>query len=355
MDCIGIKIFVLYPNDIQWYDAPCRIVVKAGQYMDSKTRVKRAIQLKETSSIPMLYFNRDREQSDIIIDDIGRNFIGENQRLSQWGFEWDRLDGSMGQPKEAVLKEWSELDAYHPPNGKDMFRFDRIHQLIDQYGTDKYYMASFELSGFTIMSFLRGFDQLMMDLVLYPDEVDRLADRVFQYEYDVISSMKDQPYDCIAFYDDWGTQDNLLISPAMWRSVFRPRYQWLFDRAHEMGLDVYFHSCGYIQDILDDFIDMGVDLMNISQPNLYDIEALGQQYGGRVCFVCPVSYQTTSITGTPQDIYRDVKAFVDHLRVKDSGLIGYIEEYGSMGMSEENYQACVQAFCHQGVYPSDAE
>lgn len=84
--------------------------------------------------------------------------------------------------------------------------------------------------------------------------------------------------------------------------------------------------------------------MNISQPNLFDIEALGKEFGGKVCFICPVSYQTTSISGTREEIFRDVQVLKDNLGCFGGGLVGYVEEYSSMGMSAANYQACKDAF-----------
>ena len=113
---------------------------------------------------------------------------------------------------------------------------------------------------------------------------------------------------------------------------------------------MYFHSCGYIHEIIPDLIDAGVDLLNLGQPNLYDIERMGKEFGGSVCFVCPVSYQTTSITGTKEDIYREAGKLVTHLGCFQGGLIGYIEEYHSIGMSDENYHHCINAFRELGVY-----
>ena len=89
-------------------------------------------------------------------------------------------------------------------------------------------------------------------------------------------------------------------------------------------------------------------MLNISQPNLYDIPALGRKYGSKVCFVCPVSYQTTSITGTREQIFADVRQLVEHLGCFNGGLIGYVEEYHSIGMSAKNYQACIDAFTTLG-------
>lgn len=135
-----------------------------------------------------------------------------------------------------------------------------------------------------------------------------------------------------------------MISADTWRKFFKPRYKRQFDLCHSLGMDVYFHCCGYIYDIIEDFIEIGVDMMNISQPNLFDMEQLGRAFGGKVCFVCPVSYQTTSLSGTREDIFRDVKILRDNLGCYHGGLIGYVEEYSSIGMSEENYQACKEAF-----------
>jgi hypothetical protein len=91
-------------------------------------------------------------------------------------------------------------------------------------------------------------------------------------------------------------------------------------------------------------------MLNLSQPNLFDIEKLGVDFGGRVCFVCPVSYQTTSVTGTKEDIYHDVKELINNLGIYNGGLIGYVEEYHSIGISDENYNYCVNAFRKLGKY-----
>jgi hypothetical protein len=58
----------------------------------------------------------------------------------------------------------------------------------------------------------------------------------------------------------------------------------------------------------------------------------------------PISYQTVSIQGTPEEIYAEARRLYDHLAVPAGGFIGYVEEYGVMGMSAENYRACGEAF-----------
>ncbi len=293
--------------------------------------------------VPLYFVNRDIEQSDIVMIDVVRHFLGEKRDLSEWGFRWDRADLTMGQPREPQVREWADLETLRIPDPGDPRRFADIAPARERYG-ERYYVASLVLSGFTLMSFLRGFAPLLTDLYTDRPMVERLADIVFGFEEGIIERLPGRGVDAVSFYDDWGTQSGLIISPALWREFFKPRYRRQFDLAHRSGLDVYFHCCGAVADLVPDLIEIGVDLLNLGQPNLFDIEELGRKFGGRTCFVCPVSYQTTSISGTPEEIRKVVRSYRDNLGRFGGGLIGYIEEYGSIGLSEENYQACVSAF-----------
>ena len=312
-----------------------------------RDQVMKAIEFDEPDYVPVYLFNRDFQDSDIVSFDIQHHFQGPGRDISEWGFRWRRLDETMGQPTDLLVKSWDEFDDWASPDPFRMDRFAGLDAFLAEY-PEHFRLASLALSGFTTMSFLRGFDNLMVDLIDRPDGVMRLADRVFGFENDLIRSLPANSFDAVAFFDDWGTQSGPIISPHLWREVFKPLYLHQFEEVHRRNLYVYFHTCGQVSPIIPDLIECGVDVLNISQPNLYDIPQLGERYGGRVCFVCPVSYQTTSITGTPADIYRDVQEVVDHLGRFNGGLIGYAEEYGSIGMPDENYLACVTAFRELG-------
>ena len=71
---------------------------------------------------------------------------------------------------------------------------------------------------------------------------------------------------------------------------------------------------------------------------------VGRRLRGRQCFLVPISYQTVSIQGTPDEIHAEAQRLYDLLAVAKGGFIGYVEEYGVMGMSTENYLACGEAF-----------
>jgi hypothetical protein len=299
--------------------------------------------------VPILFFNGDREQSDIIMVDVVRHYLGDGEKHSEWGFIWEQRDETMGQPKAPLLTSWERLPDLQIPSGHDSTRFAHVAATQEHFG-ERYYVASLVLTGFTIMTFLRGFESLLVDLYENPDQVERLADVVFGFEEDVIRKLPAHGFQAVAFFDDWGTQRNLIVSPKLWRKVFKPRYERQFALAHSLGLDVYFHCCGYYYAIIRDFVEIGVDLLNISQPNLYDVELLGREFGGEICFVCPVSYRTTAISGGREDIYREAGRLIDSLGRFDGGFVAYVEEYHSIGMPDENYRHCIRAFQELGRY-----
>jgi hypothetical protein len=127
--------------------------------------------------------------------------------------------------------------------------------------------------------------------------------------------------------------------------IFKPRYRRQIDLAHQCGLDVYFHCCGYIYDILPDFVEIDLDIFNPGQPNINGIRRMGQNFSGKMCFACPVSYQTTGISGTKEQIYRETRELVDCLGNYNGGLIGVIpSNVVGLGAKPENVTYMLDAF-----------
>ena len=308
--------------------------------MTRRQLVLDAIAFEAPERIPIWFFNRDHHLGDIMyfVLDIERD--GRNE----WGYEWERLgDGTMGQPTTAVIPTWEDYGSFRVPEPALYERRRRIDAFKADAG-DRYLLAGLGITGFSKYTFLRGFENSMMDFVLEPELTGELLDRIFDFENELIALAAEIGLDGVHFQDDWGTQDSLIISPQTWREFFRPRYEAQFAHAHAMGLQVWFHSCGNVGEIAGDFHDIGVDVMNISQPNVVDTAGVGESLRGRQCFMAPISYQTVSITGTPDQIKEEARRLHSELGAADGGFIGYVEEYGSVGMSEENYQACIQAF-----------
>ena len=128
-----------------------------------REQVRAAIHRRGPEYVPLYFVNRDQELSDIVMIDAVGHFLGEARDRSEWGFAWERLDRTMGQPREPVIREWAKLDSLRVPDPEDPARFAQVAPTRERYG-ERYYCASLVLSGFTLMSFLRGFSALLEDL-----------------------------------------------------------------------------------------------------------------------------------------------------------------------------------------------
>jgi len=310
-----------------------------------KENVKRAIHFQDPEYIPLLYYNlEETKESDIALIPVQKMFGGSDGRTSEWNFIWKEQDTpfALGLVERSPVPEWEDLKTYHPLVVNSWDRFELGREIMEAY-KDRYYIADFILSGFTIMSFIRGFENFMTDLYLERENVEQLADIVFQAEEELIRACADAGFDAIAFGDDLGTQKSLLISPEIFREIFKPRLKRQCDLAHSLGMDIFFHSCGYILDLIPELIEAGVDILNPGQPALNGIEELGRRFRKKVCFGCPTGYQTTGVSGTKEEIESEIKAYVENLSLKKSGLIGLVwSGLESLGATRE-IQECVLA------------
>ena len=97
-----------------------------------------------------------------------------------------------------------------------------------------------------------------------------------------------------------------------------------FARVHAAGMHVWLHTCGDVWDIIPDFIEIGVDILELLQPDLFGIERLAEAFGGKVCFCCSVDHQRLACTGTRDEILGYARRLNDHLGAYDGGFMAYI-------------------------------
>jgi len=205
---------------------------------------------------------------------------------------------------------------------------------------------------FNIMRKLRRLDNFLMDVLLHKEEVRELADRVTDLLMRMIDIYADIGADGIVFCEDWGTQDRLLVSPSTWRELFKPDFIKLVSFAHERGLTVWMHSCGYIYEIIPDLIEVGIDVLQFDQPALYGIDRLGREFGGKIAFWCPVDIQKTLQTGDKKRIQREAIELIWYLGGRGGGFIAKnYPSLGAIGVKPEWDQWAYEAFLQHMTYP----
>lgn len=313
--------------------------------------VLQAISFGSPERVPVVYWNRDQHEGDVMALSLTLGGPGDEGgdgvfawSLNEWGYRLQsKADGTIGYPERAVYDRLPAPGEVMAPAVREEERTAGVAAFFERCG-DRYRLATLDLSGFTVYTLLRGFENAMEDMLCEPEGFARLLDVVMDFECELIRLAARRGFDGIHFADDWGTQSGMIISPALWRRLFAPRYRRQFELAHAAGLHVWFHSCGNVTQICPDLHAAGVDVLNISQPNVVDLDDVSRRLRGKQCFMAPVSYQTVSVSGTCEEIYAEARRLWARLGSDRGGFIGYVEEYSCMGMSESNYQACGEAF-----------
>jgi len=313
--------------------------------MTAKQRVLNTLEFKGNGYTPLLYLNRDTEKSDIVMIgyDAPTAFIPERSTVTEWGYEWESLDDTMGQPDKRPLSDWELWNDYEIPDPYAFGRFENAKKTVSQ-NKDKFLMGDLGITGFNKLTFLRGFENTLEDIYLEPERFAEALEAVIAFEMEIIKQFATLGVDGIAFGDDWGTQRSLIISPETFRQYFLPQYSKQFELVHRLGMKVYFHSCGYVYDIIPDMIAAGVDVFNLNQPDVFGVDCLGKEFSGKVTFCCPVDHQHMAITGSREEINVYAQNLKAHLGQKNGGFIGFIEFYPSLGMDDEHYFWIGEAF-----------
>ena len=242
----------------------------------------------------------------------------------EWGSVWYVGErGVVGEVKEPRLADWSAFADFRPPlELLDEADFSQVNRSCAE--TDRFVKAGTHTRPFERAQFLRGTENLFMDLAYDVPEVHRLLAILHDFFCREMRLWAATDVDGVSFMDDWGAQNALLIHPEMWRRVFKPMYRDYCSILHERGKFVFFHSDGHIEAIYPDLIEIGVDAVN-SQLFCMDIEKLGHEYSGKVTFWGEIDRQHILPFGTPDDVrsaVRRVRAAMDHGR---GGLIAEAE------------------------------
>lgn len=251
------------------------------------------------------------------------NMVGEY--TDAWGCVWHACEpGIIGEVKEYPLADWSNLDSFHIPwELLDEADLTKVNESCAK--SDKFMLAGTETRPFERMQFLRGTENLFMDLAYGDSEVYKLRDMLHEFYTKEMKMWAETDVDGVSFMDDWGSQNALLISPALWRKFYKPLYKDYCDILHSKGKYAFMHSDGNIESIYPDLIEIGVDAIN-SQLFCMDIEKLGSQYVGEIVFWGEIDRQKILPFGKTQDVYDAVDRVANALiKGKRTGVIAECE------------------------------
>jgi uroporphyrinogen decarboxylase len=171
---------------------------------------------------------------------------------------------------------------------------------------------------------LRGMERMMTDLVLCPALVEAMVAKVEEFTLGCLRIVLEKYpglVDGIGCGDDYGTQNNLLLSARMIERFFMPSLKRHYDLGRKHGVFGYHHCCGAIFEIIPLFIAAGVQVLNPIQTSAQgmDPERLKSEFGGDLCFHGGMDIQQTLVRGTQEEVREEVRA-----RISTLGPEGYI-------------------------------
>jgi uroporphyrinogen decarboxylase len=246
-----------------------------------------------------------------------------------WGCAWTNLQaGIIGEVKKPVFDTFDQIDAYRSPVGKFQKQWQEYWPELDRKISGLRDQGKFILGGwisiFEKMQFLRGTENLYCDLAEQSDEFFKLAEMVMDFYREYLKAWLETDVDGITFGDDWGSQRALLISPNLWKKIFKPMYQELFEMIKAKGKYIFFHSDGYIMDLYPELIELGVNAIN-SQLWCMGVEKVAEKFAGKITFWGEISRQNILPKGTPEEVRAAAETMKKYLFVNGGGLIGQSE------------------------------
>ncbi len=200
----------------------------------------------------------------------------------------------------------------------DFWKKLREKALYLRENTDRAIMIAPGCNLFEWGTYLRRIDNFLMDLALEPESVEGLLDALMEIHLSTLEKVCNAVgdiVDIVRLCDDLGTDNGPFMSPAIYRSLFKPRHKMLCDYIKKHSrMHTFLHSCGSIYKVIPDLIDAGFDIVNPVQTVCRDMDPvrLKQEFGKDITF-WGGGCDTRSILnrGTPQQVKENVKRNIE--------------------------------------------
>ncbi len=232
----------------------------------------------------------------------------------EWGCTFTNIhDGIVGEVKYPIVPAndefWDDVSRIHVP--EELLTLDK--QRVNEFcaATDKFVLQSDIARPFERMQFIRGTENLFVDLALRPPKMLSFMERMHDFYCRLMTTWAQTDVDGLFFMDDWGTQQSLLINPKLWVELVKPMYKDYADIAKKYGKKIFFHSDGFTLDIIPHLIDIGIDAVNL-QVFCMGLDKLSR-FKGQITFWGEIDRQGILPNGSKQEVQKAVKLVKDTL------------------------------------------
>lgn len=328
--------------------------------MNSKERVLAAVEGREPDRVPIdvWYTPEMREKmSDYVGDDelgyphdeyfpdpvhlffendLLRTTVGpaasyylsdEDYYEDEWGIGWRRIDygqGTYTEPYKHPLKEITDPDDFEVPDFSNDERYEEARYLVKEFGDTHAIVGEISCTIFELSWYLRGFDVVLADFYRNADFLHGYFNRLKEWALTAGTKLVEAGVDIIFMGDDVGSQDNMMIDPSTFREFLKPIYAELFSTFKDLNPDVKiaFHTDGNVIDVIPDYLEVGLDILNPIQPQSLDPKLVKERFGDRLTMWGSIDNQQTMPFGSADDVRAEVRSRLENVAPGGRLIIG---------------------------------
>ncbi len=279
--------------------------------------------------------------------------------IDEWGVGWRAhpytTPFGVGHYTEMVihpLADDSAIDRYTPPDPYRPELYTDSERVVREYGGEYWIVGVTVTTMFETAWALRGYQQMLMDLLVDQELADRILEIPYRYHLAAAQKLVELGVDMIWIGDDIGTQRAMLMAPETWQVLLKPRVANFISTLKRINpnVKVAYHSDGVITPIIPDLIEIGLDVLNPIQPACMDPAEIKRKFGDHLCFWGSIDEQHTLPFGSPQYVADEVCTRLQTLG-KNGGLILGPTHHVQLDTPMENFWAMVNTI-KQTPYPS---
>ena len=283
---------------------------------------------------------------------------GGTRFTDEWAVTWNRPGGGLyfdiaASPFSGEISE-RDIDGFAWPDASDPALFAGLEKRAKEYYERGYAIILENICAgvFEMCCRVRGAEQFYIDLAMNPSLACRLMDKFVELKieyYKTAAEVLGEYVQLVREVDDMAGQEALLVSPGMYRELVKPRHKQLFEAQKKYFPEpfyVFFHSDGAICDIIPDFLEIGVDVLNPVQLTAKGMDAakLKSEFGKDLAFWGGgVDTQNVLPGGTPEQVKANVTERIEQL-APGGGFVFATVHNVQDDVPVENLAAMIEAF-----------
>ena len=284
---------------------------KVPKWIQSGAHLSKLVKENTGADNPAEYFDMDIQQlvhygPTKKQGDFSKYPSYDGSSVNEWGIK--SLQGSF--PPMRDFRKISDVYEYQFPDVSASYRYEHLPEevrKIKEKGLPA--VSGYECGTFEQLWALRGMDNFLVDLLDKPEFLTPLVEKVSDLKAQIAAGYAKVDVDIIWTGDDLGSERSMLMNPDLWRKHLKPCVKKIVQSAKEIKPDVLvaFHSDGYIEPIIPDLIEVGVDILQAVQPECMDVAKLKEKYGDRLSFWGTIGTQSTMAYAQSEEVKRVVK------------------------------------------------